>query len=123
MLLDTRRDAIVIPNAAIQRGANGNFVYVVKADHTVTIRPVTAGPAEGESTAIDNGIAIGETVVVDGIDKLKEGAKIEPVTRGGPAAATTATGAGADSPRKGGHRRQPGANDGAAAATSNRSSQ
>lgn len=106
MLLDTRRGATVIPNAAIQRGAKRTFVYVVKADHTVTIRPVTAGPVEGESTAIDDGIAPGEIVVVDGIDKLKESAKVEPVMRGGPAASDVANTA------AGGHRRRHGAGDG-----------
>ena len=118
MLLDTRKDAIVIPNAAIQRGAKGTFVYVVKPDHTVTIRQVTAGPTEGESTAIDKGIATGETVVTDGIDKLKEGEKVEPVSRGGPAAAAAgsadAAGAGA---HKGGHRHRQDASSSAAAAS------
>ncbi|HWX03004.1 MdtA/MuxA family multidrug efflux RND transporter periplasmic adaptor subunit [Collimonas sp.] len=120
MLLDTRKDAIVIPNAAIQRGAKGTFVYVVKPDHTVTIRQVTAGPTESESTAIEKGIAIGETVVVDGIDKLKEGAKIEPITRGGPAAAAAAAGAGtadAAGAHKGGHRHRQDASSSAAAAS------
>lgn len=118
MLLDTRKDAIVIPNAAIQRGAKGTFVYVVKPDHTVTIRQVTAGPTEGESTAIEKGIAIGETVVVDGIDKLKEGAKIEPVTRGGPAAAAATAGtADAAGAHKGGHRHRQDASSSAAAST------
>jgi len=120
MLLDTRRDATVIPNAAIQRGAKGNFVYVVKADHSVTIRDVTAGPVEGESTAIDKGIAVGETVVIDGIDKLKEGAKVEPVVRGGPAAAGATAAAGADAgsaagTHKGGRRHGQDATGGAAA--------
>ena len=116
MLLDTRRDATVIPNAAIQRGAQGNFVYVVKPDHTVTIRQITAGPVEGESTAIDKGIEVGETVVVDGIDKLKEGAKVEPVARGGPAAATAAGGSAAAGAHKGGHRHRQDANGDAAPA-------
>ncbi|PFH08330.1 multidrug efflux system membrane fusion protein [Collimonas sp. PA-H2] len=110
MLLDTRKNAIVIPNAAIQRGSKGTFVYVVKPDHSVTIRQVMAGPTEGESTAIEQGIAAGETVVIDGIDKLKEGAKVEPVMRGGPAAAPAA--ADAAGAHKGGHRRRQ---DGAAA--------
>jgi len=132
MLLDTRRDAVVIPNAAIQRGSSGNFVYVVKADHTVTIRPVTAGPVEGESTAIDKGIAVGETVVIDGIDKLKEGAKVEPVTRGGPAAAATGADPAAAGAHKGGRRHRadaggdasvPAASAPAPAAPNNRSSQ
>lgn len=83
MLLDTRKNAIVIPTAAIQRGANGLFVYVVKPDNTVTVRAVKTGPAQGDITAIEDGVASGETVVIDGIDRLREGAKVEPVARGG----------------------------------------
>jgi len=83
MLLDVRKDATVIPSAAIQRGSNGLFVYVVKQDNTVTVRKVKTGPAQGDLTAIDDGVATGETVVVDGIDKLREGVKVEPVMRGG----------------------------------------
>lgn len=119
MLLDTRRGAIVIPNAAIQRGAKGTFVYVVKADHTVTIRQITAGPTEGESTAIETGIAAGETVVIDGIDKLKEGAKVEPVARGAAAAtaATSAAATDAAGAHKGGHRHRQDATGSAAASS------
>ena len=83
MLLDTRQGATVIPSAAIQRGSKGLFVYVVKQDNTVTVRNVKTGPAEGDVTAIEDGVASGETVVVDGIDRLREGAKVEPVMRGG----------------------------------------
>jgi len=83
MLLDVRKDATVIPTAAIQRGSGGLFVYVVKQDNTVTVRKVKTGPAQGDTTAIDDGVASGETVVVDGIDKLREGVKVEPVMRGG----------------------------------------
>ncbi|BBP00203.1 MdtA/MuxA family multidrug efflux RND transporter periplasmic adaptor subunit [Sulfuriferula nivalis] len=81
VLLHTRHDAIVIPTAAIQRGNNGNFVYIVKADNTISIRPVTAGPSENELTAINQGITTGETVVVDGVDKLHDGSKVKPITR------------------------------------------
>ena len=84
MLLDVLRGATAIPSAAIQRSATGLYVYVVKADNTVTVRSVTTGPVQGDLTAISTGIAPGETVVVDGIDKLREGAKVEPVVRGGP---------------------------------------
>ncbi|WP_240162283.1 MdtA/MuxA family multidrug efflux RND transporter periplasmic adaptor subunit [Glaciimonas sp. PAMC28666] len=106
MLLDTLSGATVIPSAAIQRGSSGNFVYVVKADKTVTIRAVTVGPVEGQNTSIAKGITAGEIVVVDGIDKLREGAKVEPVMRG-------AGGALADAPnpaatQKHGHRHQAG---------------
>src|SRR5450830_681463 len=83
MLLDTRHDATVIPSAAIQRGAKGMFVYVVKQDNTVTVRNIKTGPVEGDNTAIEDGEAAGETVVVDGIERLREGAKMEPVMRGG----------------------------------------
>lgn len=83
MLLDVKHDATVIPSAAIQRGSAGLFVYVVKQDNTVTVRKVKTGPAQGDVTAIEDGVATGETVVVDGIDKLREGAKVEPVMRGG----------------------------------------
>ncbi len=83
MLLDVRQGATVIPTAAIQRGSKGLFVYVVKSDNTVTVRNVKTGPAQGDITAIEDGVASGETVVVDGIDRLREGAKVEPVMRGG----------------------------------------
>lgn len=83
MLLDTRQGATVIPSAALQRGSKGLFVYVVKADNTATVRNVKTGPTEGDVTAIEEGVASGETVVIDGIDRLREGAKVEPVMRGG----------------------------------------
>lgn len=82
MLLHTLRHATVIPGAAIQHGSNGDFVYVVQADKTVALRQIKAGPAEGEQTAIESGIRPGETVVVDGLDKLRDGARVEPVKRG-----------------------------------------
>ncbi|MDD5330374.1 MAG: MdtA/MuxA family multidrug efflux RND transporter periplasmic adaptor subunit [Sulfuricella sp.] len=82
MLVDTRRNVLLTPTAAIQRGVQGTYVYVVKADRTVTVRPVKIGPAEGENVAIDSGLALGEQVVVDGADKLREGAKVELATRG-----------------------------------------
>jgi multidrug efflux system membrane fusion protein len=78
MLLEVRHDVTIIPAAAIQRGAQGPFVYVIQADDTVTMRPIKLGPIEGESAAVDSGVAPGEQVVVDGLDKLREGAKVEP---------------------------------------------
>ncbi|BEV14627.1 MdtA/MuxA family multidrug efflux RND transporter periplasmic adaptor subunit [Herbaspirillum sp. DW155] len=81
--LKTDEGATVIPTAAIQRGAKGLFVYVVKEDNTVTVRPVKTGTVQDDVTVITDGIAAGETVVIDGIDRLREGAKVEAVTRGG----------------------------------------
>lgn len=77
MLVETRRDAVVIPAAALQRGSQGQFVYVVKDDGTVSVRPVKLGPAEGTRVAVESGLAAGERVVVDGLDRLREGARVE----------------------------------------------
>jgi multidrug efflux system membrane fusion protein len=73
MLLDIDRGATVIPASAIERGQPGTFVYIVKPDHTVTARTVKLGPAEGERVAVLSGLAVGEQVVTDGADRLKEG--------------------------------------------------
>ena len=77
MLVDTRTGATVVPGAAVQRGAQGLFVYVVKPDNSVTMRPVTLGPVDGQRQAIESGVSPGERVVVDGVDRLREGAKVE----------------------------------------------
>ena len=71
MLIDTRRDVTAVPSAAIQRGAQGIFVYVVKDDRTVTLRQVKTGPAESDATVIESGVEPGELVVVDGTDRLR----------------------------------------------------
>lgn len=86
MLVETLADATLVPSAAIQRGAPGTFVYVVGDDRSVAVKPVKLGPVQGETTAIAGGVAPGEVVVVDGADKLREGAKVELATRDGQAA-------------------------------------
>lgn len=83
MLVETRSDAVLAPTAAIQRGVQGTFVYVVKEDRTVTLRPVKVGPSEGENAAIEEGLSVGEQVVVDGADKLREGSKVALTAKGG----------------------------------------
>ena len=77
MLLDTRKGVITIPSAALQRGSQGSFVYVVKDDSTVSVRPVKLGPGDGERVAVESGVSVGERVVVDGMDRLREGAKVQ----------------------------------------------
>ena len=77
MVVDTRKDAVVIPSAGVQRGAQGTVVYIVKEDSTVTLRPVQVGPTEGLNTAIESGLNPGERVVTDGIDRIREGSKVE----------------------------------------------
>jgi multidrug efflux system membrane fusion protein len=77
LLVEVRRGTTVIPAPAIQRGSQGTFVYVVKADQTATVRPVTVGEIQGGEAPIKTGIAPGELVVVDGAERLREGAKVE----------------------------------------------
>jgi len=89
MLVDTLKGATVLPTAALQRGSVGAFVYRVNDDNTVSVKPVKLGPSEGETTVVESGVAPGERVVVDGLDKLKDGAQIEPIDRSAaPSAAT-----------------------------------
>jgi multidrug efflux system membrane fusion protein len=74
--VDMLKDATVIPTAAIQRGAPGAYVYAIKADNTVAVQPVALGPAEAGKIAVQSGLAPGDRIVVDGADKLRDGAKI-----------------------------------------------
>jgi multidrug efflux system membrane fusion protein len=77
MLLDTRSGVVTIPSAALQRGSQGSFVYVVKEDNTVSVRPVKLGPADAERVTVESGLAEGERVVTDGMDRLREGARVQ----------------------------------------------
>ncbi len=74
--LDTKRDAIVVPSAAVQRGPTSMFVYVVQSDESVELRNVVIGPTEGAETSIESGLSAGDIVVTEGLDKLQPGAKI-----------------------------------------------
>jgi membrane fusion protein, multidrug efflux system len=77
---DVLHQQLVIPGAAVRRGApNGTlstFVYVVKPDSTVSVRPVTLGQVDGNNVAVASGLATGETVVTDGGDRLRDGAAV-----------------------------------------------
>ena len=77
MKLDTLKDTVIVPAPAVQRGAQGMFVYVVRQDNTVTPRPVRLGPLDGQRQAIAGGLQAGETVVTDGTDRLRPGAQVE----------------------------------------------
>jgi multidrug efflux system membrane fusion protein len=76
LLVNTLQDQVVIPAAAIQRGASGTFVFVVKADHTVEMRTVTLGVQQGDKVAVTQGLNPGETVVTDGADRLRDGGQV-----------------------------------------------
>ena len=88
LLVDTRRSLTVVPAAAIQRGPQGAYVYVVTGGDSVKIRSVTIALTSGSSVGISEGLRPGESVVVDGQDKLQDGSKIDARTStGGPAGA------------------------------------
>jgi multidrug efflux system membrane fusion protein len=105
MLVETMRDVTTISSAAIQRGAQGIFVYVVNDDLTVAMRPVKLGPTEGANTAVETGIKPGQLVVVDGTDRLREGATVELANPEARKAAATVDGSGK---KKGGRRKKGG---------------
>ena len=76
-------DAVVVPSAAVQRASFGPFVYVVKDDSTVTIKRVQLGPVEGDRVAVTSGVTADERVVLEGVDDLTEGARVEVIPEGG----------------------------------------
>jgi membrane fusion protein, multidrug efflux system len=77
LLLDLRKNSTAVPAAAIQRGPQGSYVFVVKSDNTVEVRPVTIGFTQDNVSVIASGISPSEVVVTDGQDKLQQGSKIE----------------------------------------------
>jgi multidrug efflux system membrane fusion protein len=111
LLVETLKSAIAVPTSAIQRGAPGTFVYVIKDDNTVTVRPVKTGTVDGEMTAITEGLAAGEKVVSDGGDKLREGARVEPIDRS--ATPARRDGGGANTGTVNGERKKGGRRQGA----------
>jgi membrane fusion protein, multidrug efflux system len=82
VITEIRRQAVVVPSQAVQRGPDELFVYVVKPDQTVELRPVTSGPTVAGLTLVETGLSSAETVVLDGQYKLKPGMKVRPVTPG-----------------------------------------
>jgi multidrug efflux system membrane fusion protein len=78
LLLETRKNSTVLPTAAILRGPQGAFVYLVKPDKTVEARVVNISLTQGNTTVVSSGLNPGDTVVTDGQDKLQTGSKIEP---------------------------------------------
>ncbi len=76
LLVDSLHGTVIVPTAAILKGSQGLFVYVVGDDHTVEVRPVKTGPAAGENTAITSGLDPDEVVVTDGSDRLRDGQRV-----------------------------------------------
>lgn len=83
LVVNEHKDATLVPTAAVQRGVPGTFVYLVNSDSTVSVRKVTLGVTEGQRVEILGGLVPGDRVVVDGADRLREGAKISLRTEDG----------------------------------------
>lgn len=87
MKLDSLPAATLVPTAAIQQGAAGSFVYVVKDDNTVSVSAVKLGPGLAETVSVLEGLTPGQQVVIDGADKLREGGRVKVIpAEGRPAA-------------------------------------
>ena len=110
LLVDTLTGVVVVPNAAVQLGQQGSFVYVVKDDDTVTVRKVVTGATDATRTVVSSGLALGEKVVIDGADRLREGTKIRlaPPVRADAGATPDAAPAADASGQRQHHRRQQG---------------
>jgi multidrug efflux system membrane fusion protein len=79
LLVDTMTGVTLAPNAAVQLGAAGNFVYLLNDNSTVSKRDIVIGPNDGKRTVISSGLAAGDKVVIDGVDRLRDGAKVNVV--------------------------------------------
>ena len=83
LLVDTKRNLTIVPAAAIQRGPQGTYVYAAGSDNTAKIRTVTIAQTTGNNVGLSAGLNPGDLVVIDGMDKLQDGSKINPSAAGG----------------------------------------
>jgi multidrug efflux system membrane fusion protein len=96
LLVDMKKDTVLVPSAAVQKSPQTSFVYVVRdGNSTVEMRPVQVGPSEGDTTSIPEGLSPGEVVVTEGVDKLQPGTK---VAVSSPAASRTAASSSSSAP-------------------------
>jgi multidrug efflux system membrane fusion protein len=100
LLLETRKAAILVPASAVQRGPQGTYAFVVKADSTVETRPLQVGQIDAGMALIEDGLKDNETVVVDGQYKLQAGSTVS-------AAAAAAPSPGGDKPKTKGSKKEP----------------
>ena len=119
ILLDTLKDALVVPVTALRHGPNGDFVYLLGDDRTVSQAAVTQGVSTIDSVQITKGLEVGERVITEGGDRLKDGAKVQlpgDAASGPRRGASGASGAGfGGSGAHGGRHRRDAAADGSAA--------
>ncbi|WP_181297148.1 MdtA/MuxA family multidrug efflux RND transporter periplasmic adaptor subunit [Pseudomonas sp. Q2-TVG4-2] len=79
--VETLDDAVLIPSAALQFGSRGNYAYVVGENSKVELRVLEVGPSNGDKTVITNGLSVGERIVMEGTDRLRDGSEVEVVDR------------------------------------------
>ncbi|NVN99651.1 MAG: MdtA/MuxA family multidrug efflux RND transporter periplasmic adaptor subunit [Geobacteraceae bacterium] len=77
LLLDMKKDALIVPSAAVQKSPQGAYAFVLLADKTVAMRQLKTGASQGGETLIVEGLEVGEQVVVDGAERLRDGSKVE----------------------------------------------
>jgi multidrug efflux system membrane fusion protein len=94
LLVETKKNVVLVPQAAIQHGNQGDFVYLVDTDNnTVSMKSVTKGtvPIDGGPAEITSGLSEGDVVVTDGVDKLQDGGKVILTKPGAPAGENSST--------------------------------
>jgi membrane fusion protein, multidrug efflux system len=118
ILVDTLKQAVLVPTPAVLSGAPGDYVYFVNANNTVSVRKVTLGASDGRNTAILSGLTAGDSVVVDGTDRLSDGVPISVSAATSRATGTQQVPATPGSPPGSKARKKPGAATQGASATS-----
>jgi len=96
LLVEQLKDVTVVPAAAVQRGTAGTFVYVVSSENMVSARPVETGASDKGLIVISKGVSSGETVVTDGVDKLREGSQVDIISQNAQTAQKSAAATGDD---------------------------
>jgi multidrug efflux system membrane fusion protein len=109
ILVDTLTQAVLVPTPAVLTGAPGDYVYFVNTNNTVSVRKVTLGASDGRNTAILSGLTVGDTVVVDGTDRLSDGVPISVSSAAGRATGTPQVSATPGSPPGSKARKNPSA--------------
>ncbi|HEX4417465.1 MAG TPA: efflux RND transporter periplasmic adaptor subunit [Kofleriaceae bacterium] len=119
MLVEIRKDAIVIPTVAVQRGPQGTYVYAVGDDQTAQMRPVTVALTTGEVSVIAKGLGGGEQVIIEGQNQVRPGGRVQASTGGGggPAAGAADGSAGSNAGPRGHGKHRPGAGSDAGSAS------
>ncbi len=80
LLVDTLKGALLVPAQAVLTGAPGNYVYLINKNNTVSVHKITVGPSDGKNTVVSSGLSVGDTVAIDGTDRLSDGAAIQIAT-------------------------------------------